>query len=759
MCLQDVAPSRHLPQPPFLQRSLPMQKFQFRDSAQYLSLAMADVSPKHVYLADSGKQNAAGTFRSANNVGASEYIHVEGGEKPSNDARSSSSRTPFEDGIEPGEASTPSSVRSLDAIDRLEEDLNRGEEARATGFIGKNSEIRWMQRVHREVEQRARRQSGTSDEMTNREQEDFPITSVNYHLDDLDISVPGPVDVYWVPPRRQASRLFEDYLTTVHPFFPIINRPLFTSQYMNYFNNNARPGPKWLAILNMIFAIAAKHAHLMQAPWRGEDEQDHLVYFTRARVLSMNGDVLFSHPDLQQVQVEGLIAFYLLASDQINRAWRISSLAVRSAIALGINMKSVSEATPNLSKEARYRVWWSLYNFEHLLGVMTGRAPCIVEATGTSPLPIPYEEERFQEPGITEILDNPQLREERLRMASGFTRQAAPNSTGFVELERTVKQPLSAWLQSVPPNSALFFLYYIDLAIIMQEIINKIYTADAIRLPWSHIENRIGDFKYLIDLWFNQLPEPFNFTNKHSDSPEFVRARLGLAFHYYSARITLGRPCLCHRDARSSHPQSFSQKMALFSLDAAVRMLDLIPDDPRPLQLYELSPWWNILHYLMQATTILLLELSFGNIHIPHDEINTLALSKKAILWLFAMSENSTASRRAWKLCDSCLRRIAAEMKFDVSDLPCLSTEPPPRPHVPLSNWSSGMEISALPQQQQNEFTWQDPSLGVTSFPPPAPGNPTVPTTIADSHFPYDPISSEFIRSFFPRPGEGDGDM
>jgi hypothetical protein len=44
-----------------------------------------------------------------------------------------------------------------------------------------------------------------------------------------------------------------------------------------------------------------------------------LVYMTRARLLSLNSEVLFSHPDLQQVQVESLIAFYLLASDQINR--------------------------------------------------------------------------------------------------------------------------------------------------------------------------------------------------------------------------------------------------------------------------------------------------------------------------------------------------------------------------------------------------------------------------------------------------------
>lgn len=134
----------------------------------------------------------------------------------------------------------------------------------------------------------------------------------------LDISVPGPVQVYHMPPRPIADRLFDDYLNTVHPHFPIINRPLFQSQFEKLFGDLVRPGDKWLAILNLIFAIAAKHAHLIEAPWRGEHD-DHLVYFTRARILSMNGDALFSHPELQQVQVEGLTAFYLLACDQINR--------------------------------------------------------------------------------------------------------------------------------------------------------------------------------------------------------------------------------------------------------------------------------------------------------------------------------------------------------------------------------------------------------------------------------------------------------
>lgn len=227
--------------------------------------------------------------------------------------------------MEPDEPSPLSSIGSLEAIDRLEEDPNRSEGTRATGVVGKSSEISWMQRVQREAEQRARGNPGTleSNPADDEEKEAFSLHALNYHLDDLDISVPEPVQLYAMPPRELADRLFDDYFSKTHPFFPILSKQLFRGQYQTFLDTStrpdpARPGDKWLAVLNIIFAIGAKHAHLTNAAWRGEDN-DHLVYLTRARLLSMNSDVLFSHPDLQQVQVEGLIAFYLLASDQINR--------------------------------------------------------------------------------------------------------------------------------------------------------------------------------------------------------------------------------------------------------------------------------------------------------------------------------------------------------------------------------------------------------------------------------------------------------
>ncbi|KAJ6115756.1 hypothetical protein N7523_006173 [Penicillium sp. IBT 18751x] len=682
------------------------------------------------------------------------------------------------------EISTPSSIGSLEAVDRVEEDLNRTENSRATGFMGKNSEITWMQRLQREAVHRSQGLPGSLEPgQSKRQDDDLALHAVNYHLDDLDISVPGPIEIYAMPPREQADQLFDDYLRTVHPFFPIINRPLFRAQYTTYFESNAQPGDKWLAILNMIFAIGAKHAHLVEAPWAG-DEKDHLTYLTRARILSMNGDVLFSHPDLQQVQVEGLIAFYLLSSDQINRSWRMSALAVRSAITLGINMKSSSPTTPNISKEARYRVWWCLYTFEHLLGIMTGRATCILDGVCTTPLPLPFEEEEMAEPAAAEVLNNTHLRDERINrvMASAWVRQMPLNPTGGKEATHSSRARDNSWVKNLPPTYGLTYLYYCDLAVITQEIVNKVYSVDCVMVPWTHIENRIGELRSRCDLWYRSLPAALDFTQKNDDTPEILRSKLALAFQYWSARITLGRPCLCRRDAQQKNPadrSSFSHDMAVLTLESATSMLDLIPDEPNAVQLYSIAPWWCILHYLMQAATVLLLELSFGSVHMPDDEKNFVAYSKKAIRWLYAMSEHSIASRRAWQLCDISLRRLATGMKFDMTDMPTTTYQTAPTSTLDLTDpghhpgqslnterpgslrmdsagfWGPHFEDLSLTGQPQI-FPTDHLHNGYPEIPSSDPMSQfTVEGSVADDlYFPYDPISGEFIRSFFPNGNE-----
>ncbi|KAJ5494017.1 hypothetical protein N7463_010104 [Penicillium fimorum] len=678
----------------------------------------------------------------------------------------SQSATPQDDLPINDEPSSPSSIGSLEAIDRVEEDINRSENARATGYMGKNSEITWMQRLQREADQRSKGLPGSLEPGQDLKTDDaLAMHAVNYHLDDLDISVPGPIQLYAMPPREVADHMFETYLTTVHPFFPIINKPLFSAQYRTFFDSTARPGDKWLAILNMIFAIGAKHGHLIDAPW-SVDEKDHLVYLTRARILSMNGDVLFSHPDLQQVQVEALIAFYLLASDQINRAWRISALAVRSAITLGINMKSSSPTTPDLSKEARYRVWWCLYTFEHMLGIMTGRATSIQDGVCTAPFPIPFEEEQLHEPGAIEVLTDTTLRDERINniMASARIRQMPLHPINGKDAAQHSGVRDTKWIKSLPLNYGLCYLYYCDLTVVVQEIINKVYSVDCVMVPWAQIEARIGELKSRTEIWKSNLPTGLDFTCKEDNGPDILRCKLNLALHYYSARITLGRPCLCRRDARQKNNKpSFSHEMAVLTLQSSRHMLDLIPDEPDALQLYRIAPWWCILHYLMQAATVLLLELSFGTVHMPEEEKNFVIQSKKAIRWLFAMSEQSIASRRAWQLCDLSLRKLAQGMKYDLGDMPSYpytleptttigSEQPSDLSHAAGDYWGPQLENPPLPVPDA------PPGVDHHTYPNISSADLAEALTpnIQDSYFPYDPISGEFMRSFFPHSNENE---
>ncbi len=210
-------------------------------------------------------------------------------------------------------------------MDVVNEDFNKSAAARATGFMGKNSEVVWMQRLSR----RAAAGSGSDTEGSLPGQSGSMqggsqgagarISDSTYHCDTLSIMVSDQVDAYELPPKHIADFLFQSYLDIVHPAFPILGKATFTNQYNTFSNSQSvNTGDNWRAILNLIFAIAARYAHLIQAELRG-DERDHLVYFTRARILGFNGDSILAHPDLQQVQISGLMAFYLAATDQINR--------------------------------------------------------------------------------------------------------------------------------------------------------------------------------------------------------------------------------------------------------------------------------------------------------------------------------------------------------------------------------------------------------------------------------------------------------
>lgn len=235
-----------------------------------------------------------------------------------------------------GEYKASARAGSTDSLDCIDEDYNRNPAARATGYHGKNSEVTWMQRLKRQTAHNTEEEEDENDDVDGDSLPDgqtsqnflndhfgsgfAPISESTYHCDDLTLNPPGLVDPFEVPSQATANMLFQSYLETVHFAFPIIGKSTFISQYQAFqlSHDQSKINQNWLAILNLIFAIGAKYSHLIQAEWSG-DKLDHLVYFTRARILGFNSDAILGHAELQKVQIAGLMSFYLMALNQINR--------------------------------------------------------------------------------------------------------------------------------------------------------------------------------------------------------------------------------------------------------------------------------------------------------------------------------------------------------------------------------------------------------------------------------------------------------
>lgn len=215
------------------------------------------------------------------------------------------------------ESDVSATVGSTGALDKTLEDFAANDKSRGTGFMGKNSEITWLQRLNQENKFGESSSIDLTSDAAKRAEDNITVSQASYHLDDFAMPSLDAVDAYELPTSDTANHLFDTYLSRVHPTFPIIGKSTFTTQFRRFMAGQM-PGEKWLAVLNLIFAISARYSHLVRAEWRGDD-RDHLVYFSRARLLSLNGDTIFQHADLQQIQVTGLMALYLLCTNQVNR--------------------------------------------------------------------------------------------------------------------------------------------------------------------------------------------------------------------------------------------------------------------------------------------------------------------------------------------------------------------------------------------------------------------------------------------------------
>ncbi|KAF2136880.1 uncharacterized protein K452DRAFT_236721, partial [Aplosporella prunicola CBS 121167] len=554
------------------------------------------------------------------------------------------------------EADVSAEVGSQESVDLAHEDYNEDEKTRATGFIGQNSEVMWAQRLAEEqnlgddpapenhdfgpygepgVSESARegRLSASKKRHSTQRANPGKISAFTYHLDDNDVLLLDCVEENELPPVDIARQHFDCYMSTVHDIIPILSRTDFTDQFEKYLDcqDPERLSKKWRAILNLVFAIGSTFAHLVQAAWCG-DERDHRVYYTRAYTLGIFPEAMVAHPDLQSVQILGMTAFYYLTISQINRAWVTIGIACRHAVALGLHLRMENNSLSLIAKEKRVRAWWSLYLIEHLLCEITGRPTSINHQFCSVRMPAPINETSLStQTGLTKL--------ERWDQMTDLWRSPADNNEILFE-SGSEKDSKSKDLA----NDSSHFKHRIQLAILTQKIFVNLYSADTPIKSWERAQSDIVALLQEVDGWYSALPPEFQFGRILS--PDHDRKRVLLAFMFYSSKILLSRPCLCRIDLRvpkqGAKSKDLNNRMARECVVSARSIANLFPEDVDSRWVYRKGPWWCIVHHIMQAMAILMLELAFQGRHMAEPGLDKGAIieaAEKLTKWLVRMAE------------------------------------------------------------------------------------------------------------------------
>lgn len=163
-----------------------------------------------------------------------------------------------------------------------------------------------------------------------------------------------------------------------------------------------------------------------------------------------------------------------------------------------------------------------------------------------------------------------------------------------------------------------------------------------------------------------------------------MRERLMLQMSYIRAKILITRPCLCRLDERipeqTKHSSDFNDEMARSCVSAAKTLADILPVQASAAYLYQTGPWWSMTHHLMQALTVLLLELFCDSVHDPESE-EILPKVKKLIRRLRVLRKNDEVAGRAHNVGFGVLQDLASrtDTDIDISDLLQEDAPPPAR--------------------------------------------------------------------------------
>jgi len=204
----------------------------------------------------------------------------------------------------------------------------------------------------------------------------------------------------------------------------------------------------------------------------------------------------------------------------------------------------------------------------------------------------------------------------------------------------------------------------------MQKALSKLYLPRVSLDRWDQIQKEILSLSKELDAWVSEaFPSGLSLANSIEESSG-QREQLLLSFQYHGARLLIYRPCLCRLyqriEGQSDVSAQFNQNSAEACVEAAHAIARLFPEELTLAFIYQKSPWWCIVHNIMQAIAVFLLDMFYGQTHVAEPSEIILNSLRKLIRWLRFMSTSSIVAGRAYEVVSDMVKSITVRLGANI---------------------------------------------------------------------------------------------
>jgi hypothetical protein len=303
---------------------------------------------------------------------------------------------------------------------------------------------------------------------------------------------------------------------------------------------------------------------------------------------------------------------------------------------MALHLRNEDPYLPAAWKSARYHVWWSLVTLEVTLCVMTGRPLTIIRDFCTTPLVDPHTYTQSKLDELAEVQP---------------ATLVSPESTRPL---RTSNGPLACQVVSFSEASTTaYFACYANLLQITGEVVEELYMKPSTEL--GEMQTRVTQLYIKAEQWHSDLPKILQYNPERSCTIAECYG-VNLALHYYSTKLLIGKPFLDLLGGAENEIPVFHLERASSCVKAAHEILNLFPNEYDRTWLMGIAPAWTILHFLLQATTVLIIQFSLSySTPLPCPNL----VLEKSGRWLSELSVYDAAARRAQGVCAILLSRLA----------------------------------------------------------------------------------------------------